>query len=187
MESLDDVLLDCEEKMSKCIGVMHDQFAGIRTGRASPALVENVKVSYYGTQTRLRELAGISIPEPRLIIINAYDPTSLPEIEKAILAANLGITPMNDGRIIRIPIPELNEERRKEMTKVAKRMAEDGRVTIRNIRRDVNELVKKLQKDSKISEDQRDQGLKDVQKLTDDYTKKIDETYAAKEKEIMGG
>jgi len=108
MESMDDVLLDCEDKMSKSVDFLHEQFVGLRTGKASPALVENVQIPYYGTPTRLKELAGISTPEPRLIVINAYDPTALPEIEKAILAANLGVTPMNDGRVIRIPIPELN-------------------------------------------------------------------------------
>jgi ribosome recycling factor len=185
MESVDDVLLDAEEKMDKTIHVMQEQFAGMRTGKASPALVENVKVPYYGTPTRLREIAGISTPEPRLIVINAYDPTALADIERAILAQNLGVTPINDGRIIRVPIPELSQERREEIKKVIRRIAEENRVAIRNIRRDANEAIKKLQKDGKVSEDDRDAGLKHVQDLTDQYTGKVDENLANKEREIM--
>jgi ribosome recycling factor len=185
MDSLDDVLLDAEEKMEKTIHVMQEQFMGMRTGKASPALVENVRVPYYGTPTRLREIAGISTPEPRLIVINAYDPTALPDIERAILAQNLGVTPINDGRIIRVPIPELSQERREEIKKVIRRIAEENRVAIRNIRRDANEAVKKLQKDGKVSEDDRDAGLTQVQALTDQYTGKVDEMLANKEREIM--
>jgi ribosome recycling factor len=185
MESTDDILLDAEDKMSKCLNFLQEQFAGIRTGKASPALVENIKVNYYGAPTRLRELANISTPEPRLIVINAYDPTALAEITKAIVNANIGVTPMNDGRIIRIPIPELNEERRKELTKVANRMTEESRVAIRNTRRDANDQIKKLQKEAKIAEDERDGALEQVQKDTDEYIKKIDGALSAKEKEIM--
>jgi len=185
MDSTDDVLLDGEEKMAKTLSVLHEQFSGIRTGKASPALVENLKVQYYGAAVRLKEIAGISTPESRLIVINAYDPTALKEIEKAILAANLGVTPMNDGRVVRVPIPELSEERRREMLKVARRMAEEARVAIRNVRRDANEHVKNLQKDHKISEDERDETLKQIQKDTDDSIKKIDDMVRAKEEEIM--
>jgi ribosome recycling factor len=185
VDSIDDVLLDAEEKMDKSVSYLQEQFAGIRTGKASPALVENIKVNYYGAPTRLRELANISTPEPRLIVINAYDPTALAEITKAVLAANLGVTPMNDGRVIRIPIPELNEERRKELTKVANRMTEETRVAVRNVRRDTNDQIKKLQKDGKIAEDARDEALKQVQKDTDDCVKKVDDALKAKEKEIM--
>lgn len=185
MESVDDVLLEMDDKMSKTLDFVHEQFSGIRTGKASPALVENVQVSYYGTMTRLRELAGISTPEPRLIVINAYDPTSLGEIEKAILAANLGVTPVNDGRVIRVPIPELTQERRTELGKVARRQAEEGRVAIRNERRDANERIKQLAKSGDISEDDRDQALKDIQEQTDDYIAKIDNALEAKDAEIM--
>ena len=185
METMDDVLLDLEDKMSKSITVVMDQFSGIRTGKASPALVENVQVEYYGTPTRLRELAGISTPEPRLIVISPYDPTALAEIEKAILAANLGVTPMSDGRVVRVPIPELDEERRTDLSKVARRMSEEGRVAVRNVRREANDHAKALQKDGKITEDDRDQGLKDIQTETDDYIKKIDVAVKAKEAEIM--
>jgi ribosome recycling factor len=185
MDSMEEVLLDAEEKMEKTLKMLHEQFSGVRTGKASPALVENVKVQYYGTSTRLKEIAGISTPESRLIVINAYDPTALPEIEKAILAANLGVTPMNDGRVIRVPIPELNQERRKELTKVTRRMSEEGRVAVRNIRRDANESIKKLQKDSKITEDERDQALKGVQNDTDKCIAKIDDMLKNKETEMM--
>jgi ribosome recycling factor len=185
MESIDDVFMDAKEKMEKTLIFLNEQFSGIRTGKASPALVENIQVPYYGTPTRMKELAGISTPEPRLIVINAFDPTVLPEVEKAILAANLGVTPMNDGRVIRVPIPQLDEERRSELGKVAKRMSEEGRVAVRNIRRDANESIKTLQKAGKITEDDRAQGLKDVQKDTDDYISKIDDALQAKESEIM--
>ncbi|HPW76252.1 MAG TPA: ribosome-recycling factor, partial [Kiritimatiellia bacterium] len=121
MNTLNEVLLDTADKMGNSLKMLKDQFAGLRTGKASPALVDGVQVTYYGTPTRLRDLANISTPEPRLIVISPFDPTALSEIERAILAANLGVTPRNDGRVIRVPIPELNEERRKEIVKVAKR------------------------------------------------------------------
>jgi ribosome recycling factor len=185
MDSIDDVFLEADDKMSKCLGFLQEQFAGIRTGKASPSLVENVNVEYYGTATRLRELAGISTPEPGLIVISAYDPTALPEIEKAILAANLGVTPINDGKVVRVPIPPLSEERRQEMVKVACRHAEEARVAIRNVRREANDQIKTLQKDSKITEDDRDQCLKDIQNETDESIKKIDTSLDQKENEVM--
>jgi ribosome recycling factor len=185
METTDDILLETEDKMSKAVEFLKTELQGLRTGKASPNLVENVTVEYYGAPTRMKELAGIATPEPRLIVITPYDPSVLPEIEKAITAANIGITPMNDGKVIRVPIPELSEERRKELAKVAKRMAEEQRVAIRNVRRDANDQVKALQKNGKISEDERDGALEDVQKTTDNYIKNVDESLAAKEKDIM--
>jgi len=185
MESVDEVLLEADDKMTKCLVFLHQEFSGLRTGKASPSLVENVMVPYYGTLTRLREIGGISTPEPRMLVINSYDPTALSAIEKAILGANLGVTPMNDGRVIRIVIPELSEERRKELAKVAKRMSEEGRVAVRNIRRESNEQIKALQKEGKITEDERDKGLAQIQKETDAYIAKIDATLAAKEKEVL--
>ncbi|MEI8243651.1 MAG: ribosome recycling factor [bacterium] len=182
---MDDVLLDAEEKMDNSAKVLKDQFAGLRTGKASPALVENVQVQYYGTPTRLRDIAGISAPEPRLLVINPYDPNAHADIEKAILGANIGVTPLNDGRVIRIPIPELSEERRKEIVKVARRQAEEARVAIRNVRRDANDAVKALQKNGKVSEDERDQALTDVQKSTDAHIAKIDAEVKSKEAELM--
>jgi ribosome recycling factor len=185
MDNLDAVLRDALDKMNKSCALLKEQFSGLRTGKASPALVENVSVMYYGAPTRLRDLAGISTPEPRLIVINAFDPSALRDIEKAILAANLGVTPMNDGRVIRVPIPELNEERRKEIVKVARRHAEDARISVRNVRRDANEMIKTLQKDGKVSEDQRDQSLARIQKDTDAHIAKIDADLKAKEAEVM--
>ncbi|MEI7899559.1 MAG: ribosome recycling factor [bacterium] len=185
MHTVDDVLVDTIDKMGNTAKVLKEQFSGLRTGKASPALVDGVQVPYYGVLTRLRDIANISTPEPRLIVISPYDPTVLSAIEKAILAANLGVTPRNDGRVIRIPIPELNEERRKEIVKVAKRQSEESRIAVRNVRRDANELVKALQKDGKITEDERDRGLAEVQKATDAHIAKIDSELKHKEAEVM--
>ncbi|MFA5042411.1 MAG: ribosome recycling factor [Kiritimatiellia bacterium] len=185
MESLDDVLLETEDKMSKSLEFLQQQFAGLRTGKASANLVDHITVAYYGAQVRLREIANISTPDMRLIVINAYDPTALPAIEKAISAANLGVTPLNDGRVIRIPIPELSEERRRELSKVAKQMTEKARVVIRGNRQEANELIKRLLKDSSITEDEKDHALKEIQKYTDDFIKKMDQVLEAKEKEMM--
>lgn len=184
MDSLDDIYLDADDKMSKAVAFLQQEFGGLRTGKASPALVENVTVDYYGAPTRLRDIAGITTPEPRLIVINPFDKSALPNVEKALIAANLGISPINDGKIIRMPVPELSEQRRKDLTKVAHRMAEEQRVAIRNVRRDSNELIKAVQKKGIISEDDRDAALVEIQKSTDDFTKKIDGMLAAKETEI---
>lgn len=185
MGALSGTIAGCKDKMEKCIEHLKGQFSALRTGKASPALVDNLTVPYYGVPTKLRELANISTPEARLIVINAFDPSVLKEIEKTIIAANLGVTPLNDGRVIRVPIPELSQERRAEIIKVAKRYAEEARVAIRNIRRDTNEEIKNIQKGGKATEDERDQALKDIQKSTDDFIKKVDDTMAAKEKELM--
>jgi ribosome recycling factor len=182
---LDDILLETEDKMDKTQTFLQQELAGLRTGKAHPSLVDTITVDYYGTPTRLRDIANISTPEPRLIVINPFDPTSLGLIEKAIIAANIGITPMNDGRLIRVPIPELSEERRKEMVKMAGRTTEEQRVAIRNIRRDANEQIKSLQKNGDVTEDERDSALDDIQKATDDHIKKMDDMLAAKENEIL--
>ncbi|MFO7936441.1 MAG: ribosome recycling factor [Kiritimatiellia bacterium] len=185
METVAEVLSDIGDKMDNTVKVLKDNFNGLRTGKASPALVDGLQVTYYGAPARLRDVANISTPEPRLITISPFDPTVLSEIEKAILAANLGVTPQNDGRIIRVPIPELSEERRKEIVKVAKRQAEESRVAIRNVRRDANDTIKKLQKDGKITEDERDQGMSAVQKATDGHIAAIDTELKNKETEVM--
>ena len=185
MESSIEVLLAAEERMDKCVEFLHHDLSGLRTGKASPSLVENITVEYYGTATRLRDIANISTPEPRLLVISPFDPSSLGAIEKAINAANIGITPMNDGRLIRVPIPELSEQRRKDLAKVASRATEEQRIAVRNVRRDANELLKALQKNSKITEDDRDESLEEVQKLTDKHIKKMDDMLAAKEKEVL--
>ena len=185
MESSIEVLLAAEERMDKCVDFLHHDLSGLRTGKASPSLVENITVEYYGTATRLRDIANISTPEPRLLVISPFDPSSLGAIEKAINAANIGISPMNDGRLIRVPIPEMSEQRRKDMAKVASRATEEQRIAVRNVRREANEQLKALQKDGAITEDDRDGSLEEVQKLTDARIKKMDDMLAAKEKEMM--
>ncbi len=185
METVAEILVDTNEKMDNTVKVLKGNFDGLRTGKASPALVDGLQVIYYGAPARIRDVANISTPEPRLITISPFDPTVLPDIVKAILAANLGVTPQSDGRIIRVPIPELNEERRKEIVKVAKRISEDSRVAVRNVRRDANEAIRKLQKDGKITEDEREHGLNDVQKATDAHIETIDTELKNKESEVM--
>lgn len=182
---IDDVLLEAEDKMDKTVQFLQQEMTGLRTGKANPSLVENITVDYYGTPTRLRDIANISTPEPRLIVISPFDPSSLSLIEKAIVAANIGITPMNDGRLIRVPIPELSEERRKDMVKMAGRITEEQRVSVRNIRREANEQIKSLQKNGDITEDDRDAGLDQIQKSTDAHIKQMDQMLAAKEVDIM--
>jgi ribosome recycling factor len=179
------ILDEMEEKMMKTLDFVHNEFATVRTGKASTSLVENVQVEAYGTHVRLRELAGISTPEPRLIVIQPWDPTVVQAVEKAILKSELGIMPQVDGKIIRIPIPELDEERRRELDKVVKKMAEEGRVAIRNERRHAIELAKKTQKEGKITEDELHHLEKEIQKKTDEYIKEIDTVLAHKEKEIL--
>ena len=185
MENVSEVLADASAKIDKSFETLKSQFAGLRTGKASPALVDGVKVDYYGAPTPLKNLATISTPEPRQIKIAPFDPSILGEMNKAILAANLGVTPQTDGRVLRITIPELNEERRKEIVKVAKTQAEAQKVAMRNVRRDANEAVKKLEKDKKISEDDMKQGLDRIQKATDEGIAKIDAELKAKEAEVM--
>lgn len=180
-----EVINEAADKMEKAKVFLQQELSGLRTGKANPALVENITVDYYGTQSRLRDIANISTPEPRQIVINPFDPSSLGLIEKAITAANIGITPMNDGRLIRVPIPELSEERRKELVKVAGRVTEEQRVAVRNIRREANDKIKALQKNSSITEDDRDAALDEVQKQTDQYIKSMDNMLAAKETDIM--
>jgi len=181
----DEVILETEDKMDKTVQFLQQELSGLRTGKANPALVDTITVDYYGTPTRLRDIANISTPEARLIVVNPFDPSSLGLIEKAIVAANIGITPMNDGRLIRVPIPELSEERRKDMVKMAGRTTEEQRVSVRNIRRDANEQIKGLQKNGDITEDERDGALDEIQKSTDAHIKKMDAMLAAKEKDIM--
>ena len=185
MENVSEVLADASAKIDKSFDTLKSQFAGLRTGKASPALVDGVKVDYYGAPTPLKNLATISTPEPRQIKIAPFDPSILGEMNKAILAANLGVTPQTDGRVLRITIPELNEERRKEIVKVAKKQAEDQKIVMRNIRRDANEAVKKLEKDKKITEDERDQGLEKIQKATDEGIARVDAELKSKEAEVM--
>lgn len=185
MDDLELITLEAEEKMQKALGFLMEELSGLSTGKANPAMVDKITVDYYGSPTRLQQLGNISIPEPRMLVVTPFDPSSLPEITKAILAANIGVTPMNDGRIIRIPVPELSEERRKEMVKIASRNAEEQRIAVRNIRRDANDTIKGMEKSGDITEDERDLILADIQKLTDKYVKEIDDKLAAKEKDML--
>jgi len=183
--TLDDILLEAEEKMSKTEQVVLHEFSGVRTGKASPALVENILVDAYGAQMRIRELAGITTPEPRVLVIQPWDAGLVSAIEKAIQKANLGLNPAIHGKTVRLFFPELSQERRAEFVKIARKMAEDGRVAIRHVRRDCMEQLKKHAHDSGVTEDEEKQAEKELQKLTDDYIAKIDSHLAAKEKEIM--
>ncbi len=182
---IDDILLEAEEKMIKTEEVVKHEFAGVRTSKASPALVENIMVDVYGSQMRIRELAGITTPEPRMLVIQPWDTSTVQPIEKAIQKANIGMNPAVQGKILRLVMPELSEERRQEFVKVARRMAEDGRVAVRHVRRDAMELLKKEVKNGEIPEDDEQHAEKEVQKLTDQYIAKIDAQLATKEKEIM--
>jgi ribosome recycling factor len=183
--ALDDFLLEAEDKMNKTEQVVVNEFAGVRTGKASPALVENIMVEVYGSQMRIRELAGITTPEPRALTIQPWDANSLHPIEKAILKSNLGLTPSVQGRAIRLFFPELSQERRQEFVKIVRKMAEDCRVAIRHVRRDAMDELKKHAHDSGITEDEEERAEKELQKLTDEYIGKIDQHLAHKEKEIM--
>lgn len=183
--SIDDVLLEAEEKMTKTEEVLVKEFSGVRTGKASAGLVENVPVDVYGSTMRIRELAGISTPESRVIMIQPWDASTVHAIEKAIQKANLGLNPAVDKKYIRIVLPELSTERRNEFVKIVKKMTEDGRVAIRHVRRDAMEALKKGAKDSGVTEDQVEGAEKEIQKLTDQYIAKLEAHFAYKEKEIM--
>ena len=174
-----------EEKMDKTISVLKENFAEVRAGRANPAILNKVKVDYYGTPTPINQVAGISVPEARLIVIQPWDASVLKEIEKAILASDIGINPNNDGKVIRLAFPELNEERRKELVKDIKKMAEDSKVSIRSVRREGLDEAKKLQKDNQMTEDELKSAEDQIQKLTDKKVQEIDTILANKEKEIM--
>lgn len=173
------------ERMTGAIEALKKEFASIRTGRASLALLDGIVVNYYGVSTLLQQLASLSIPESRLIAIQPWDPKIIPDIEKAIMKSDLGITPVNDGRMIRIQIPPLTEERRKQLVKIVKKKAEETKVAIRNIRRDVNEEIKKIEKEKHLSEDDIKRFQDEIQKVTDSFIAKADEVLSFKEKEIM--
>lgn len=175
----------CKDKMLKSFEALLHQYSKIRTGRASASVLDDIRINYYGQPTPVKQLCNISIPEPRTIVIQPWDKTTLADIEKAILAANLGITPDNDGNVIRLPFQPLTEEKRRDIVKSLKKLAEETRVAIRNIRRDANEHAKKMEKDSEISEDEEKKLLKEIQDLTDDWIKKVDEVEKSKEKEIL--
>ncbi len=182
---INELLEETKERMGKSEKAFESELTKVRTGRASQAILDGVKVDYYGTQTPLPQMATVSIPESRLITVKPWDISVINEVERAILKANLGLTPSNDGKLIRIAIPPLTEERRKEIAKTVAKTCEDFKVAVRNIRRDSNEMIKELQKEGDISEDDSFKAQKQVQDFTDLYIKTLDEIYAAKEKEIL--
>jgi ribosome recycling factor len=185
--SLKEVEANAKQRMEKALADLQHAISTIRTGRASLSIFDNVKVDYYGTPTPLNQLANLHVPEPAMITIQPWDVSQIGAIEKAIRSSDLGLNPANDGKIVRVPIPPLTEERRKDMVKRLHHVAEDHRVAMRNIRRDANEQAKKLLKDKAISEDEERKGLEEIQKMTDGYIGKVDASAKAKEKEILEG
>jgi ribosome recycling factor len=182
---IDDLIQDATRRMDRSVESTQGEFNTVRTGRASAALLDRIQVDYYGQPTPLKQLATINVPEPRLLTVQPFDPNSLKTIERAIQESELGLTPSNDGKIIRLPIPQLTEERRKELVRVVRHMAEEGRVAVRNIRRDVMSDLKELAHDGEIGDDDERRAEERVQKLTDEHVKKIDELLKGKEAEIM--
>lgn len=180
-----EILQESEEKMAKTVEVLKKDLASLRAGRANPALLDKVVVDYYGVPTPVNQMANISVPESRLLVIQPWDKSTISNIEKGIMKSDLGLTPNSDGAVIRISIPQLTEERRKDLVKVVKKKAEEARVAVRNVRRETNDMIKELEKEHEISEDESKRSLEEAQKVTDKFIKKVDEVMANKEKEIM--
>ncbi|HEX4775458.1 MAG TPA: ribosome recycling factor [Acidimicrobiia bacterium] len=179
------VVAETREKMRKALDHLRDEFAGVRSGRAVPGLVEKLKVDYYGSEVPLQQLAGFSVPEPRMLVVSPYDKGAIKSIEKAIQASDLGINPSNDGQVIRLTFPPLTEERRKELVKVVKHRAEEGRIAVRNIRRQARHDLEAFEKDGDLSEDELDRAEKELEKLTHDVVSEIDEILSRKEQELL--
>lgn len=182
---INDALADAKAHMQKAVEAVRHEFAALRTGRASQALLEQIRVDYYGVATPVTQVATVTVPEPRLLVIHPWDKKMVKDVEKAILKSELGLVPSSDGVSVRVPIPPLTEERRKELVKIARKHAEDGRVAVRNVRRDAKEIIEQLEEDGDVSEDEAKRGLDDLQKLTDKMIAEIDALLAAKDKEIM--
>ena len=185
MATVDELITDAQTRMGKSVEHSRNEFNTVRTGRASAALLDRIEVEYYGTPTPLKQLATINVPEARMLTIQPFDPSSVRSIERAIQESDLGLTPSNDGKLIRLPIPQLTEERRKELVKVVRRYAEDGKVAIRNVRRDVMRHLEELVRNGEVGDDEERRAENQVQKLTDEHTKTIDELLKHKEAEIM--
>jgi ribosome recycling factor len=181
----DDVIRRGRAGMDRAVDALKKELAKVRTGRASTTLLDDIRIDYYGTPTPLNQVGTLTVPEPRLITIQPWERNLIPEIEKSILKSDLGLNPSSDGQLVRIVIPPLTEDRRKEMAKLTKRIGEEAKIAIRNTRRDANENLKKLEKDKEISEDELKRGEKEIQDLTDGFVKKVDEVVATKEKEVM--
>jgi ribosome recycling factor len=183
--TVDEVLRDAEQKMRGAVSFAQEELASLRTGRANPKLLDRITVEYYGTQVPLNQLASFSVPEPRLLVIQPFDRTAVSSMEKAIMSSDLGLTPSNDGNVIRLAFPPLTEERRRELTKLARDRGEEGRVSVRNVRRHAKETMEKLQREHQISEDELRRAEKELQRLTDQYVHEIDGILEHKEKELM--
>lgn len=181
----DDIMLESEDRMDKAVKHLHEEYKKVRTGRASTGLVENLKIDYYDTPTPIKQIAAIGVPEARLIVIRPYDPTTISLIEKGIMKSDIGITPQNDGKVIRLVVPPLSEDRRKQYVTQTKQMAEDAKIAIRNVRRDAIKDAEKEEKDGDMTEDDLGRFKEEIQKLTDDYTKKAEEMHEIKAKELM--
>ena len=182
---IDDFLGDATQRMAKSVDATHDHFNSVRTGRATPALLDRITIDYYGTPTPLKNLATINTPEPRMLTIQPFDPSSIKQIEKTIQESDLGLTPSNDGKLVRLPIPQLTEERRKDLVKIVRGMAEEGRVSVRNVRRDAIKHLEELAKSGDVGDDDERAAEGRVQKLTDEHVAKIDDLLKRKEAEIM--
>ena len=185
MAAIEDFLADAKRRMDKSIEATRHEFNSIRTGRASPALLDRIMIDYYGTPTPLKSLASISAPEARMLVVQPFDPGSIKNIERAVQESDLGLTPSNDGKIVRLPIPALTEERRKDLVKVVRRVAEEGKVAIRNVRRDIMQHLKELVVNGDVGDDEERRAEQQVQKITDEHTKSIDDLLKVKEAEIM--
>jgi len=182
---IDDILADATDKMSKAAAHTRADFSSLRTGRATPALVEKIKVDYYGSEVQLQQLAGFSVPEARVLVIVPYDKAAIKEIERSLQNSDLGITPSNDGQVIRLTFPQLTSDRRKELVKVARHKAEDGRIAVRNLRRTARHELEALEKDGEISSDELDRAEKDLEKLTHEHVAEIDQALGRKEQELL--
>jgi len=183
--SVDDICLEAMDRMEKAVEAVQSRLRTVRTGRASPALVDGIRVDYYGASTPLKQIANVATPDPQLIVIRPFDPSALKEIERAILASDLGITPQNDGKFIRLAVPPLSEERRRQLATQVKDMGEEAKISIRNVRRDANKEIDVLEKDKEISEDEAYAGKEEIQKSTKDSETKVDEVVSKKTQEIM--
>jgi ribosome recycling factor len=185
MATVPEIVAECDEHMRKAVVHLQEEFATVRTGRATPAMVEKIRVDYYGSEVPLQQLAGFSVPEPRVLVISPFDKGALKSIEKAIQTSDLGIAPSNDGQVIRLTFPQLTEERRKELVKMVKHRAEEGRVAVRNVRRHAKQQFESLEKDGGISRDELERVEKDLQKATDRVIAEVDEMLAHKEQELL--
>jgi ribosome recycling factor len=183
--TIDEFVGDATARMDKSVEATHDHFNSVRTGRASAALLDRIQIDYYGTQTPLKNLATINVPEPRMLTIQPFDPSAIKQIERAIQESDLGLTPSNDGKLVRLPIPQLTEERRKELVKLVRHMAEEGKVAVRNVRRDVMRHLEELVRNGDVGDDEERAAEGRVQKLTDEHVHKIDDLLKRKEAEIM--